>query len=94
MVERELASAHISFFKGIWRGNNIHISGHIPFDCSIPDYETGKKTSFTYMIETFDTYGNRTIIPELRVRFNTYQAAGKLTLNSTRALIRTGINLG
>ena len=28
-----------------------------------------------YMIETFDTYGNRTIIPELRVRFNTYQAA-------------------
>ena len=36
--------AHIlAFFKGIWRGNNIHISGHIPFDCSIPDYETGKR---------------------------------------------------
>ena len=28
-----------------------------------------------YTIETFDKDGNRTIIPELRVKFRTYQAA-------------------
>ena len=36
---------------------------------------------FTYMIETLMHIGNRTIIPELRVRFNT-STSGKLTLNS------------
>jgi hypothetical protein len=29
----------------------------------------------SYIIETFDTVGNQTIIPELRVKFSTYQAA-------------------
>ena len=28
-----------------------------------------------YIIETFDTDGNRTIIPDLRIKFSTYQAA-------------------
>jgi hypothetical protein len=28
-----------------------------------------------YLLETFDQYGKKTVIPELRVKFGTYQAA-------------------
>jgi hypothetical protein len=34
-----------------------------------------KRLPKRYVIETFDQYGKKTIIPELRVTFNTYQAA-------------------
>jgi hypothetical protein len=34
-----------------------------------------RKLPRRYVIEAFDIYGNRTVIPELRVNFTTYQAA-------------------
>jgi hypothetical protein len=34
-----------------------------------------RKLPKRYVIEAFDMYGNRTVIPELRVTFTTYQAA-------------------
>jgi hypothetical protein len=68
--------AHILAFSKEFGGVIIFISAVIFLLIAVYlIMKQARRLPSSYIIETFDTGGNQTIIPELRVKFSTYQAA-------------------
>ena len=68
--------AHISTFSKEFGAIIVFISAVIFLLIAVYlVMKQARRLPSAYIIETFDTDGNQTIIPELRVKFHTYQAA-------------------